>query len=297
MAYQHDIIDGNDAVLTPSGWRATRIATVYGISDAIAGHAKILAAYIEVGVAIGDIHPTFTTAYCTEITPAAISSDVVTLRYTYTEDPPVLYSGGSTGASEDSNQYFNGSYWDDIELEYTFPEDYPEQERAGRLETVSAIVTRLLPEKSLTITRTERLTLAIDSGGAGNAINNTILSNRANAYQGYVNKGIGLGGDSNSGSWDLRPSDYKRSWLCSSIEYESRDGGISYDVTYTFIGRNYRAVIGVGANPIQFQYGWDSLVVFVDPNTGKPVAEAVWDKSKKIVQEYEEREFSDLELA
>jgi len=49
--------------------------------------------------------------------------------------------------------------------------------------------------------------------------------------------------------------DEKHYWLCSAIDFQSQDGGKTYDVTYEFI-RNENT--------------WSATVLYIDPTTGQP---------------------------
>jgi hypothetical protein len=205
------------------------------------------------------------------------------LNYTYrawaNTSPTYLLS--SNTAQEETNQAYSfilDTYTNDIVLEYTYPADYPEQERAGKNEKTGAVLTRYVPDSNIQITRHETLTLA-DDGTAGQPITGQHIIQRAKKYTGKVNKGPGFPAgtlgpagttDSSSGSWNLRPSDYKRTWLCTGINADTSDHGASYNVTYTFAGREHRLIQGytsTGVLQTRGAYGWDSHVVFVDPNT------------------------------
>lgn len=72
-----------------------------------------------------------------------------------------------------------------------------------------------------------------------------------------------------------------RTWLCTRIDGVSDDGGITYNVTY------------------EFQYNpetWDPVIVFTNPETGKPVANPVWGESIRRVRVYRLADFFELGL-
>lgn len=59
--------------------------------------------------------------------------------------------------------------------------------------------------------------------------------------------------------------DPARYWLCVGLGGPSDDGGLSYNVTYSFQRTEPHAVAGQDLLP-----GWDAVIVFIDPATGKP---------------------------
>lgn len=59
--------------------------------------------------------------------------------------------------------------------------------------------------------------------------------------------------------------DPARYWLCTGLGGPSDDGGLSYNVTYSFQRGEPHAVAGSELLP-----GWDAVIVFIDPATGKP---------------------------
>ena len=59
--------------------------------------------------------------------------------------------------------------------------------------------------------------------------------------------------------------DPARYWLCTHLGGPSDDGGLSYNVTYSFQRAEPHAVAGQDLLP-----GWDAVIVFIDPATGKP---------------------------
>lgn len=102
------------------------------------------------------------------------------------------------------------------------------------------------------------------------------VGNKARQYVGTINE-LALFGDPN----DEGSGDPPRTWLCSRIDGVSDDGGKTYNVTY------------------EFQYNpetWDPVVVFVNPETGKPVPFPVWGESIRQVRVYRLANFFDLGL-
>ena len=60
--------------------------------------------------------------------------------------------------------------------------------------------------------------------------------------------------------------DPDRYWLCTGLGGPSDDGGLTYNVTYSF-QRAEPHDFGEGVLP-----GWDAVIVFIDPTTGQPPA-------------------------
>lgn len=61
--------------------------------------------------------------------------------------------------------------------------------------------------------------------------------------------------------------DPARYWLCTGLGGPSDDGGLTYNVTYSFQRAEPHAIAGFDVVP-----GWDAIIVFIDPTTGKPPA-------------------------
>lgn len=69
--------------------------------------------------------------------------------------------------------------------------------------------------------------------------------------------------------------------LCTGIVGTTRDRGVSYDVRYSF---EYKP------------NGWTTTVVFIDEDTGRPIANLVDNESKKTIDLYDAVSFSSLNI-
>ena len=87
--------------------------------------------------------------------------------------------------------------------------------------------------------------------------------------------------------------DPDRTWLCTRIDGQSQDGGVSFVVTYEFQIR--RGPYLSEATPPTYQ-GWDAVVVYIDPETDKPIQEPVWGETIKLVRVYPEMDFAALNI-
>lgn len=264
-----DRIEGNVGRKTDKGWEnLTRIAIVEGLSATFGYqriHEAVLALFNIHGITIGTVHPEEPTAFLRLISPETMTPTTIILRLVYKVYPfqtPTLSVGGAV-QQEQTNQDFIGN---DIELSYTYPIDYPEQERANTTETTGVIITKFVPRVTVNEVRQE----FFDLDGITPITHNIIL-NRSKRYQGTVNRDV----------WNIDPVALPNQWLCTTLSGRTIDGGVSYQVTYRFIH-----------NP-NF---WNAKVVFIDPNTGKPAKNLVEGVSKADVIVYEERNFNPLNL-
>ena len=251
-----DLIDGNNALLTRTGWQLTRIAIVSGATGT--GHSKILDAFNRLGDNIGDQHPSLPTAYLMNISPMSISSDTVKFRLDYAEYPfaDTVVSIGSTVSQIEANKDVNDEVF---ELEYTYPSDYHISDYASETITTGAVIALYAPETLMTVRK---------------HITGTNYLEVVNYSRDYVGK-------TNMSGWLIHPTSPENTWLCTGITGETDDGGLTYLVTYSF---HYR------------EEGWDSEIVYMDPNTGKPPSDVVDDVGIKTYQMYETANFNNLYL-
>lgn len=101
--------------------------------------------------------------------------------------------------------------------------------------------------------------------------------NKALTYLGTVNNGQFLGQG-------------EKTWLCTQLSGSSRDGGVTYDVTYEF----HRAPFV--RNPLGVNDTWESVVTLRDPDTGRPVAFSDGTGALESVDVYPSADFSLLLL-
>jgi len=281
MAVTVDVIDGNSAVLSLSGWTVNRIAIVSGLTGN--GHAMIYEAYQALvnlnttadpeGIDIGITHPTFTNAYCVQISPESIpqSGNAIRMNIEYRQyDMTTQYSISTNVEMEETNLNINdGGICDYMTVDYTYPADYPYNESLkGVMKSQWGLASR---NPSFTVTRTERYSMACDAVGAGIPLTGGILLDRIQKYARTVNYP----------NWNVRPLAPDSSWICSDITCDSPDGGYSWVVKYTF-----------KANPLT----WNAVTEWIDPATGMVPIDVVQDTGRKTEQIYMHRNFSDLEI-
>jgi len=251
-----DLIEGDSGRYTADGWQFTRIAIVTEITGT--GHARIYNAAQQLGVFIGASHPTVPTAYLMSVTPTSETSDTVKFRLDYAEYPfaDMQVSIGSTVSQIETNKDING---DPFELEYAFPADYHIDDYAGETITTGAVVSLLSPETTMVVRK--HITGA-------DYLDVLVVSTS------YVGK-------TNAAGWMVMGSPAENTWLCTGITGETSDAGLTYMVTYSF---HYRSD------------GWDSEIVFMDPNTGKPPSDVVEGVGIKTYQMYAQANFNNLGL-
>lgn len=233
-----DIIDGNLAEQTETGWRIDRIATVTGLSGS--GYAKALQATTQSGMPrIGESHPALATAILRNIKVMSVTSEDVTIRMLYSEDfygeqNESVITGGATATQVETNQgYFVNSSGTPSTTK-TDIRTFKGIKKTGVLvESTGALVPVFTPDSTIEISRIEET--------SGSALNDKALK-----FVAKVNKG----------GWLLRPFHEERSWLCTGITFISTDGGKLYTVNYSF---QYKKDL------------WDAEVVYLDPDTGRPL--------------------------
>lgn len=85
--------------------------------------------------------------------------------------------------------------------------------------------------------------------------------------------------------------DAARNWLCTGLGGPSDDGGLSFNVTYSFQRGEPHEIAGREVAP-----GWDAVIVFIDPATGKPPADLVVGIGIKTEVMYKSINFWNLNL-
>lgn len=270
MAVISDIIEGNSGELSQNGWELSRTFIVSELTAL--GFAMTLEAYAAVAAAgadIGDEHPEvsaangYVPAYVfnlnSEPIPKSPNALKVTAIYRQFDSNYRYHISGNLQNKEVSNYFTDPTDFGSLEqmsLEYTFPADYEWDTRfAGKTFKKGVVAQIRHPSPIIKITRTERVSTAADLNyGAlvpvGTKLTGAILTARNLAYAGTTNI---LG-------WNLHPTDPAGYWLCHSIEADSIDNGLSWQVGYTF---EY--------NPS----GWRHLERFKDPVSRKPVTENI----------------------
>jgi hypothetical protein len=243
-----DLVDGNSAIYTVDGWQITRMAKVSGGMENYAGYAKIIqASYFlaQEGAVIGQPHPGCPTARLREISPIAVSPDTVEFRLVYRDDPVLKISCQSGLSQEDTNIDATGLV---ISTTYTYPADYKDpttgelSDLHGKEIVQGGTVQKFLPDISFSYHRTET---RFWYGAMG-------IIELQKSFVGAINDGNWLLGGYIQNPW---------TWMCTGITGDSDDGGIQYQMTYTF---SYRSRIIENV-----EYGWRPWVCFVRDD-GKP---------------------------
>lgn len=289
MGNKLNVIRGSGATLTQAGWVINQTAYFEGLTGAAYGNTAaglIAEAYQTLlgnGFYIGkflEFHDDSWPIVLDQmdfrlLTPANQEVGLVWRSRRYS----TLRANFTTSAGmEQTNVNYNGS---PISVKYTYPADYPEEDRQGTEETTGAMINKLVPEMNVEISRTEWGPTY--GGWPGDDISKTLMTKKS-TYEGKINQGTFSpvpGGDAAQ----------QGSWLCTGINAVTNDTGVTYDVTYSFAYReNYS--VDIGGTPTAAE-GWDTVVVFVDPATGRPVPDPDAD-SMKVVQVYDRVDMSNI---
>lgn len=105
----------------------------------------------------------------------------------------------------------------------------------------------------------------------------TYIGDKARAFIRHINSQAIFGDPNVPGTGDP-----PRTWLCTRIDGVSDDAGLTYNTTYEF---QYRSET------------WDPVLVFTDPETGKPVPFPVWGESIRQVRVFPLANFFELGLS
>lgn len=247
MAIKMDLVQGSGGGKNSQGRRRTRGAIVSGLTGN--ANAMIEAAFSELetgGYTIGSSHPERASCVLKEINATAIKGGSVECQLVYEDafynsakkpQPASSYNTVSGRASLRQVQTNKNSSNQDMSVSYVFPTQYVSPQgtkpfldlsEADRTQVQKVIVPKLVPEMTITIPQIE-------------------YSNpQAKAMQ-YIGK-------VNSGSFDGDSGATAGQWLLVDVQWESSDGGATYEVSYTF---HY------------VEEGWNSSEsFFIDPNTG-----------------------------
>lgn len=83
-------------------------------------------------------------------------------------------------------------------------------------------------------------------------------------------------GKVNSGTWRQDPGCAPRTWLCTEMSSRSRNGGKTYTITASF-EKNTSPPAG----------NWDSTLVWIDPETGRPPSDVAEGNGQETFQMYQ----------
>ena len=247
-----DLVDGDSGKQTIEGWELTRMAIVTGVTGD--GHAKIYNAANELP-SIGSAHPTISSIYLREIIPESLDANTVRFRLVYgIPKYPIMQPRLNTvevGGTLNQLQTNKDADGDIISVGYTFPSDY-----------------KLDPNLQSKMVNTSSL---VNKLAPQHSIvySRLIFNNPQFIARNFV-------GTVNLGGWYLDGGAAARTWLCTGIVGRSNDDGISFTTTYSFQYRDET---------------WDSVVVFIDPNTGAPPDDLVTGTGIKSYNIYPIRNF------
>lgn len=255
-----DLKDGNTGRWTKSGWEGvTRIAIVHGLSGTTSAMLQTAIDKIDVPK-IGDEHPSLNNLFVETLSPESIGQTSVKLRIDYTPEPQTLdepIPGSTVVGTTLSSAPFNTDFEGNV-LKVTYtPAGGVEQSQGG-------IVEGLRPETTITTVRKEASSPALKS----------------KQYVGKLNSGV----------FSLDLSAEPEEWMCTGIVGSSSDNGATWDVTYTFTYHDARGTL------LEIP-GWDAVVVWNDPSTGRPPGD--WKDqagSARRYQIYETIDFAGLNL-
>ncbi len=208
----------------------TRVALVSGVQDSMDSDEDEFVAAVNALIAVvGDVgtgeHPTYPGAWIQDFQEEPESTDAIRIRIVYKErDDSIQIQGGTSLSQVETNTDINGL---PIGLSYQYPADYElDTTKRGRTVKQGGMVSVLRPDTTRVYTRIE--------------VVDPLLV--AATYTGKVNSATFLGGAPGH-------------WLCMDINYSSNDGGITWEVKYTF---QYKLE------------GWDPTVMFINPDDGRP---------------------------
>jgi hypothetical protein len=281
-----DTIRGTAATLTSAGWVINQTANLdglipessqYGIVGLISAAYTVL---LNNGYYIGKFLPISDGGWpivLDEMNFSTFTPDnqEVTLVWRSRRMGNICANFTTGMASEQTNVNSNGS---PLKVKYTYPEGH---EKAGETETTGAMTTKLIPEMTVDIQRTE---WGPTYGYAPGYDISQIILYRKSLYEGKVNLNpynpvpTVTWVKSGSAWYNLQqappiPTNNQACWLCMGINAQTNDSGLTYDVSYTFAYRPpYTADVG------EFG-GWVPRVVFIDPTTGRPPSDAAGDET------------------
>jgi hypothetical protein len=250
------------------GWAITRVAVVTGLTVA-ADTAALFKAALDAVIAVtgdrGSACPSISVpTYLEQFIPELIDATSVRVRIVYKGYPLVVweYDGGLNQV--ESNLDINGSV---VSVSYAYPSNYAlDPRKAGLTITQGGMVRRSMPEPVITV---RILIVPATIGGVARDASYCMAYYKA-GFEGKVNSAaVTLGylyGDVHC-------------WLCEKVHGITRDGGGSYEASFTF--------------HLRYQT-WDEPVVFTNPDDGKPPADLVSGTGYKLVRTQPEVAFSGL---
>ena len=258
----HLDMEGSSGELTAKGWRFERICLVDGVLGTPA--LKLLKATQTSGIPkIGSQYPGVAKCKLKSIIPIGLGKAQVRLRlmYDYDASANVQMADVEVGASLTSAQINTTYTGEPLTVKY--------KDAAKVTHEQGGEISAFLPNVTISFQQTE-----FTSPGA-----------KAKKYVGKIN----------AGGWLLDKSAKEAEWLCTGILGRSNDSGKTFQVVYSFQYREW------DASPSSTKDGWHARIVYTDPETGRPPADAEFVSIKtfnlkgvEIYQIYETANFDDM---
>lgn len=239
-----------------AGWGITRVATITGLKPVWVGQQdtgqllqQALTELVKITGERGSPCPSIgVPTYLEQFIPEVVTPEVVKIRIVYKGYPAAQIEFDTCLTQVETNVDKDGNL---ISVQYKYPSNYVlDPRKAGKTIPQGGFVTRPKGEPKYSVR-------FMATSGLASV---TALC----AMEGYVNKS----------AWPVGTiPGAARTWLCSSVRAVSKDGGFSYEICMTF---QYR------------EEGWDPLVVFINPDDGKPPPDLVigtGSKNPKVAKE------------
>jgi hypothetical protein len=252
-----DIVEGDIKITLENGIEMTRTIRVHGLTGT-ASDRMLEAVDVATVPVIGAAHPGRSSCLLREISGGIESQDIVKLSLRYTDVWRGITWGYNSSPPSDStiqvgatvSQVENSKTWAGSSIEIGPPASISgDSNRTDDEKSIQAhTISRFEPEATIVVTK---------SVTAYNPLDMAML---------YVGK-------TNQEGWTLRPYDPSNTWLCTGITGQSVDGGVTYQVTFTFVNRKniYVPVPGgpIPGNGAARDIGWDTVIAWRDPKNGQ----------------------------
>ena len=259
-----DTVDEGTAERGPNGFRIVRTARILGITGV--PHSKIPDALNAKGLPrYGDPHPSpladglplsLMTASILEGEP---DKAIVTLTYEYPntsggigffENTPSVTTAAQLEVTTTLNQLTTNLDVDGNAITVTYVQPLFDDDGVtiigSDVKVQGGEITTMVPTTSVNYMRREPVSPL----------------EKAKVYVGTTGASAGTGFGDIFGD----PDDY---WMCTHIGGPSDDGGLSYNVTHSFQRAEPHRIRDAGGVIAEFS-GWQAVVVYIDPETGKP---------------------------
>jgi len=245
---QFDLLEQQSGRVTADGYEFDRIAHVTGLSGS--GHAKIYAAMTATGMpVIGSAHPTVANCTLSSIDTIEVTQTQVKLRLSYRTllTQYQPFQEDSIRGGSSVSQVSTNKDINDVDL---LLEEEGELPQVGEVTVYRPQVTWSKQKKRLYSPEAEAVYYC---GKLNSAV-----------WRGYA-AGI---------------------WLCTSIDYNSEDGGHTYNTVYNFMMSPFGTATGKGS--------WQSEYTYRLDNGRAPETLTVY--NHKFADEYETANFNTLNL-